>query len=80
MSRQTELDRICKSRNLPDLKVGAICLCEGVEGVIVGGNCSNNLDVVFGDNNFVSNCHPHYKFRILNGLGGYSYESADCYE
>jgi hypothetical protein len=79
MSRQETLDRVCKYRNLPPLKVGTECEVNGRRGVIVGGNASANLVVLFDDKSHVSNCHPEYKMRIFNDMGGVQYESDDVY-
>ena len=77
MSRQDELDRVCKYRKLPPLKIGAECEVDGKKGVIVGGNCSANLDVLFDGRRHYNNCHPGYKMRIFNSNGGVCYESDD---
>ena len=79
MNRQESLDSVCKNRGLPNLKVGAFCEVDGMKGVIVGGNYSSNLDVVIDGNEYVSNCHPAYKMRIFNSMGGVCYESDDLY-
>ncbi|WP_321367959.1 hypothetical protein [uncultured Desulfuromusa sp.] len=81
MSRQAKLDEVCKYRGLPPLKVGVECEVDGRNGIVVGGNCSANLSVVFDDADHVTNCHPGYRMRIFNGLGGdgVCYESEDLY-
>ena len=79
MYRQETLDRVCRYRDLPDLKVGMACEVDGRKGVIVGGNSSANLAVLFDDASHVNNCHPEYKMRIFNGMGGVQYESDDVY-
>ena len=77
-SRQKTLDSVCEYRQLPPLKVGAECEVNGRRGIIVGGNSSANLNVLFDGDNRYLNCHPYYKMRIFNGMGGVAYESEDC--
>lgn len=79
MSRQNDLDRVCEYRKLPLLKIGAECEVDGKKGIIVGGNCSANLNVLFDGENHYKNCHPGYKMRIFNSTGGLCYESDDLY-
>jgi hypothetical protein len=79
MSRQKDLDRVCEYRKLPPLKIGAECEVDGKKGIIVGGNCSANLNVLFDGENHYNNCHPWYRMRIFNGMGGLCYESDDLY-
>ena len=79
MRRQESLDSVCEYRKLPPLKVGTECEVDGRRGIIVGGNSSANLSVLFDDGSHVTNCHPDYKMRIFNGMGGVQYESDDLY-
>lgn len=81
MNRQDELTAVCKARGLPKIAVGTLCEVDGRSGCIVGANCSQNLNVVFDGDDHVSNCHPHFKMRIFNGLGGdgVCFESEDIY-
>ena len=75
--RQAALNRVCESRNLPNLKIGIGCDVGGRKGIIVGGNRSSNLSVLFDDDSCISNCHPHHELTIFNGLGGVCYVSED---
>jgi len=77
MYRQDTLDKVCKYRNLPKLTVGTCCKVNGRPGIIVGGNTSANLSVLFDDDSCVKNCNPGYKMRIFNSVGGLVYESDD---
>ena len=79
MSRQTKLDEVCKYRGLPPLKVGVECEVNGRMGIIVGGNCSANLSVIFDDADHIANCHPEYRMIIFNGSGGVCHKSEDLY-
>lgn len=78
-TRQESLDRVCKHRNLPSLEIGAECEADGRKGVIVGGNFSSNLSVLFDGDNHIRNCHPDYRMRIFNKNGGLVRESDDLY-
>lgn len=56
------LERIKQSRNMPFLKLGMRVRLEGRgDGIIVGGNDGANLDVRFGHERHISNCHPQYE-------------------
>lgn len=79
MKRQKSLNMVCEYRDLPPLKIGAECEVDGRRGIIVGGNDSANLSVLFDDCDHVSNCHPRYRMRIFNKTGGVQYESDDLY-
>ncbi len=79
MSRQDDLNRVCEYRNLPALKIGAECEVDGKKGIIVGGNCSGNLNVLFDGESHYNNCHPDYKMRIFNDMGGVCHVSDDLY-
>lgn len=76
---QEHIDRVCKYRGLPEIKMGTPCEVDGKKGVIVGGNTSANLNVLFESNDTARNCHPGYKMRIFNPWGGVMYESDDLY-
>lgn len=78
MTRQELLDNTCKQRGLPSLAVGNPCEVDGRTGIIVGGNYSANLDVVFDGDNFASNCHPHWQMKIYNHSGDEIYRSDDA--
>ena len=77
---QEHIDRICKCRGLPKIKMGTPCEVDGKKGVIVGGNTSANLNVLFENNDTARNCHPDYKMRIFNSFGGVMYESDDLHD
>ena len=77
--RQESLDRVCEFRGLPSLKVGDRCEVDGRRGVILGGNTSSNLSVVYDDEMLIMNCPPYVKMRIFNAHGGVCYESDDLY-
>ena len=80
MSEQQEsLTRVCEYRGLPPLEIGTECKVNKRKGIIVGGNSSSNLNVLFDGSNNVSNCHPYYKMEIFNKSGGTAYESEDMY-
>ena len=76
---QEYIDLICQKRGLPEIKRGTPCEVDGRKGIIVGGNSSANLNVLFEDCPTVRNCHPGYKMRIFNPWGGVMYESEDIY-
>ena len=76
---QEYIDQVAKKRGLPEIKKGTKCEVDGRKGIVVGGNHSANLNVLFDDCNHVTNCHPYYKMRIFNKWGGPCYESDDLY-
>ena len=80
MNTQECIDRVCKHRGLVlPVKVGTPCEVNGKKGFIVGGNTADNFNVLYEDANGVRNCHPGYRMRIFNLMGGIMYESDDLY-
>lgn len=77
MNTQASIDRVCKMRGLGDIKRGTPCEVDGRKGIVVGGNDSANLNVLFEDSDAVSSCHPDYRMRVLNPWGGCSWISDD---
>lgn len=66
----TFLQGIKKSRNMPFLKLGMRVRLEGRgDGIIVGGNDGANLDVRFGHERHISNCHPQYEMVYFSSDG-----------
>jgi hypothetical protein len=76
---QEYIDLVCQKRGLPKIKKGTPCAVDGRKGIVVGGNSSANLNVLFDDCASVRNCHPYYKMQIFNPWGGVAYESEDIY-
>lgn len=64
---QKYIDRVCEYRCLPKIKKGTRCSVDGRTGVIVGGNSSANFNVKFDDTNKINNCHPGWKFKLMEG-------------
>lgn len=60
--------RNAEYRGIPFAHCGMRVEVGGKPGVIVGHNCSANLDVLFDDGR-VLNCHPHSGVRYFNPDG-----------
>ncbi len=58
-------NRVCESRAVPNLRLGMVVDVAGKMGHIVGANCHNNLDVLFGSS--VSNVHPTWETTYYDG-------------
>lgn len=64
------LERIKQSRSMPFLKIGMRVRLEGRgDGIIVGGNNGSNLDVRFGHERHLSNCHPQDEIVYFSSDG-----------
>lgn len=62
-------DRIKKSRGIEFAFQGMKIEVAGKKGVIVGGNDSMNLDVVFDGHWRTNNCHPWYETVYFDNAG-----------
>lgn len=78
-NNQEHIDRICKYRNVPNIKKGTACQVGDRKGQIWGGNSSANFNVKFDDGQ-IRNCHPGWKMRIFNDDGSILYESKDGWD
>lgn len=79
MNTQKYINAVCEHRSLPSVKKGMICRVDGELGFVTGGNHAGNFNVNFirAGKSVVRNCHPFYKFEILNGDGSLFYKSDD---
>jgi len=64
-----QFDRICENRGISFAYQGMKIEVAGKLGTIVGGNRSNNLDVVFDGQWNKSSCHPWWETRYFNEEG-----------
>lgn len=56
-----QFERIVKYRGIEFAYQGMAIDVAGRKGIIVGGNSSSNLDVLFDGGTAPSNCHPNYE-------------------
>lgn len=75
---QKYIDAVCEARGITHrIKKGTPCEMDGQKGQIVGGNHAANFNVRFDGIKTVYNCHPYYKFKILNPDGSVLWEHKD---
>lgn len=65
-------DRICERRAIPLAFQGMKISVSGQMGIIVGGNCHSNIDVMF-DGYVIHNCHPHWETVYYDNEGNEVY-------
>lgn len=56
-----DFDKMKKYRNIDFIYQGMKINVCGKDGIIVGYNSGMNLDVVFNNNIYTDNCHPHWE-------------------
>jgi len=76
---QQRINEIVKQRGLPQIKQFSSVIVDGREGVIIGGNCLGNLNVLFDGDKVAKNCHPYWRMKILNDDGSIYYDSEEQY-
>lgn len=63
------LERVKQARGIPFAKLGMRLTVDGKSGVIVGANCSGNLDVIFDGTDYPMNCHPWWRVTYFDESG-----------
>jgi len=66
---QYQFESMCKSRFIEFAFIGMKVEHRGKQGVIVGANCSQNLDVCFDGNYHSDNCHPYFEMKYFDNKG-----------
>lgn len=72
---QKRINDVIEYRGLPPIKKGMRCEVDGKQGIVVGGNSSANLNVIFDGQKSAMNCHPYWRMKIFNDDGSVVYDS-----